>query len=301
LKTQKDMIFFSKRPADIGRALRLHQWLKNLLIAVPSVAHHNFTLEAAKTLFLAFLAYSLCASAAYTINDVLDREHDRKHPRKKARPFASGTLTPVFGCVLAACLSIAAFAICLDLPKMFVLVLSGYFVLTLAYSSYIKRLLMMDVVVLACLYGLRVVAGGVAVNVPLSQWLIAFCVFFFLCLALVKRLAELEMATTEQDTQVSGRGYRSEDWHALQSLAGAAGFVSVLILFLYLNSDAVNALYRQPLMLWGVGPILIYWIGRIVLIAGRGEMQEDPVIFAATDKASLIAGALIVVTLILSI
>jgi 4-hydroxybenzoate polyprenyltransferase len=296
-------MFGSKpRLADIGQALRPYQWLKNLLIAVPAVAGHDFRLETAKTLFLAFVAYSLCASAAYTINDVLDREHDRKHPYKKARPFASGKLTPVFGYFLAACLFITALAICLlGLPKMFALVLSGYFGLTLAYSTYIKPRLMMDVVVLACLYGLRVVAGGVAVHVPLSQWLIAFCIFFFLFLALVKRIAELEMAAPEQDTQVAGRGYRSEDWHALQTLASAAGFVSALVLFLYLNSDAVKALYRQPLMLWGLEPILIYWIGRTVLIAGRGEMQEDPVIFAVTDKASLVAGALILVFLILSI
>jgi 4-hydroxybenzoate polyprenyltransferase len=293
-------MIFGSRLVDIGQALRPHQWLKNLLIAVPAVAAHNFTLETAKTLFLAFVAYSLCASAAYIINDVLDREHDRKHPRKKARPFASGNLTPVLGGFLAACLFVSAFVLSwFGLPKMFVLVLSGYFALTLAYSAYIKRRLMMDVVVLACLYGLRVVAGGVAASVPLSQWLIAFCIFFFLSLALVKRIAELETAATEQDT-LPGRGYRSEDWHTLESLASAAGLVSVLVLFLYLNSEAVIGLYRQPMMLWGVGPILIFWIGRSVLIAGRGEMHEDPVVFAVTDKASLIAGVLIFVILILS-
>jgi 4-hydroxybenzoate polyprenyltransferase len=181
------------------------------------------------------------------------------------------------------------------------LVLGGYFALTLGYSIYIKRLLMMDVVVLACLYGLRVIAGGVAVSITLSPWLIGFCIFFFLSLALVKRIAELKTVPTEPSTPLAGRGYRLEDLHAVQSLAAAAGFVSVLVFVLYLNSEAVKALYTQPTALWSVGLILIFWIGRIVLIAGRGEMHDDPVVFAIRDTTSLIAGVLVFLVLILSI
>jgi 4-hydroxybenzoate polyprenyltransferase len=288
--------------ADTVRALRPHQWLKNLLIAVPAVAAHNSTLQTAKTLLFAFVAYSLCASATYIVNDLLDRQYDRIHPRKKARPVPSGKLTVVRWGILAGYLLVGSIAISLfGLPSTFLLVLGGYFALTLGYSIYIKRLLMMDVVVLACLYGLRVIAGGVAVSITLSPWLIGFCIFFFLSLALVKRIAELKTVPTEPGIPLAGRGYRLEDLHAVQSLAAAAGFVSVLVFVLYLNSEAIKALYTQPTALWSVGLILIFWIGRIVVIAGRGEMHDDPVVFAVRDTTSLIAGVLVFLVLILSI
>jgi 4-hydroxybenzoate polyprenyltransferase len=272
------------------------------LIAVPAVAAHNSTLQTAKTLLFAFVAYSLCASATYIVNDLLDRQYDRIHPRKKARPVPSGKLTVVRWGILAGYLLVGSIAISLfGLPSTFLLVLGGYFALTLGYSIYIKRLLMMDVVVLACLYGLRVIAGGVAVSITLSPWLIGFCIFFFLSLALVKRIAELKTVPTEPGIPLAGRGYRLEDLHAVQSLAAAAGFVSVLVFVLYLNSEAIKALYTQPTALWSVGLILIFWIGRIVVIAGRGEMHDDPVVFAVRDTTSLIAGVLVFLVLILSI
>jgi 4-hydroxybenzoate polyprenyltransferase len=251
-------------------------------------------------LIAAVIAFSLCASSAYVINDLLDREHDRKHPNKKNRPFARGSLTTQTGCVLALSLLLGAVLVSLVLPREFLVVLVGYFALTLSYSLYIKRLLMLDVVVLVCLYGLRVVAGGVVASVPLSEWLIGFCAFLFLGLALVKRTAELKMLAEKPGMQLAGRGYRAEDLHALQALAGAAGFGSVLVLALYLNSEAVKLLYRHPMVLWSVVPILVFWIGRIVIIAGRGEIHEDPMVFAVTDEASVAAGLLLVLVLVLA-
>jgi 4-hydroxybenzoate polyprenyltransferase len=273
---------------NTSRALRPHQWLKNILIAVPAIAAHRFSIETIGKVLLAFVAFSLAASAAYVINDIIDREHDRKHPRKRNRPFASGALTPGFGVGLTVALLAGAVGISFYLPQAFLLVLCGYLILTLAYSVYLKRFLMLDVAVLACLYGMRVVAGGVAAAVPLSVWIIAFCVFFFLFLALVKRTAELKVLPQETDALLAGRAYRVGDIQALQALAGAAGLVSVLVLALYLGSPEVRALYSHPVGFWGVGLVLIVWIGRVILITGRGHMHDDPVIFAATDRASLV-------------
>lgn len=270
------------------RALRPHQWLKNTLIALPAVAAHRFSYETVETVLLAFVAFSLCASAVYVINDLIDFEHDRNHPGRSKRPFASGALSFRFGVGLASALLAMAFCLALLLPTAFLFVLCGYFVSTLAYSLHLKRLLMLDVVVLACLYGMRVIAGGTATAIIPSEWLITFCVFFFLCLALVKRGAELKILSTDKETQLPGRAYRTEDFNALQSLAGAAGLVSVLVLGLYADSPDVRTLYSHPSGFWGVGLLLVVWVGRVILITGRGEMHDDPVIFAATDRASLL-------------
>jgi 4-hydroxybenzoate polyprenyltransferase len=250
---------------------------------------------------LAFIAFSLCASGVYIINDLIDREHDRKHPRKRNRPIASGALSLRFGVGLAITLLAVALGISFALPQAFLLVLGGYFSLTLAYSIYLKGFLMLDVVVLACLYGMRVVAGGVAAAVPLSEWLIAFCVFFFLCLALVKRTAELKSLPREAGAELAGRAYCSDDIQALQALSAAAGLVSVLVLGLYVASPEVRALYSHPSGIWGVGLLLVVWIGRVILITGRGHMHDDPVIFAATDRTSLVLVAAAAVILGLSV
>ena len=271
------------------RALRPHQWLKNILVAVPALAAHKFDADTAMSLCLAFVAFSLCASAAYVINDLLDREHDRRHAHKKSRPFATGTLTPTSGGVLATSLLAGGFLVSLPLPGYFLLVLVGYFMVSLVYSLYIKRFPIADVVVLASLYGLRVIAGGVAVAVQLSEWLVAFCFFFFFDLALVKRMAELR-ATSEN---LPGRGYRPEDLYAIQALASSTGLSSMVVLALYINSDAVRAFYNRPSALWAVVVILTYWIARVIVIAGRGEMNSDPLIFAVTDRVSILCAAAI--------
>jgi 4-hydroxybenzoate polyprenyltransferase len=269
---------------------------------VSAVAAHSFSLQTAKILILAFFAFSLCASAAYVINDLCDRGHDRIHPRKKTRPIPSGSMGLLGAGLFAGGLFAASMMISvLALPDPFVWVLLGYFGLTLCYSIYLKRLLMIDVVVLACLYGLRVIAGGVAVSVVISPWLIAFCIFFFLGLALVKRIAELKTIESEGLNALAGRSYCLDDLPAVQSLAAAAGLVSILVFVLYLNSGAASLYYQHPARLWSAGLVLVCWFGRATLIASRGEMQDDPVIFALTDTPSLIAAILLLIIILFSI
>ena len=286
--------------SDVVRIIRPHQWVKNVLIVVPAVTSHHFDFQYAIAALLAFLSFSLCASSVYVLNDFLDREHDRDHPRKKMRPFASGAMPPWAAYILVPVFISASALIAFFLPVLFAYVLGGYFILTLVYTLYAKRMMMIDVVILAVLYGLRVCAGGAALMIPLSEWLIAFCVFFFLSLALIKRAAELRSIISLNQMEISGRGYRADDYQSVQALAGASGFVSVLVISLYFNSDTVRSLYQTPYYLWGIGLIMLFWLGRILILTARGDMHDDPVVFAVTDRASLLSGGVILICLILA-
>lgn len=274
-------------------ALRPHQWLKNVLVFVPVLAAHAvFEDAAAVHALLAFVAFSLCASAAYVFNDLLDLDADRRHPRKRRRPFASGAL-PLRGGLLASVLcGLAAFALASALSAGFVGMLLVYAVLTLAYSLVLKRIAMLDVVTLAGLYTLRMLGGAVAVPVPASSWLLAFSMFLFLSLAMVKRHAELRTLAASGASALAGRGYVADDLPLVRSLGTASGYLSVLVFALYINSAASLALYARPAVLWLLAPLLLYWISRVWLLAGRGAMHDDPVVFALTDRVSLVVLAL---------
>ncbi|MFO1517289.1 MAG: UbiA family prenyltransferase [Lysobacterales bacterium] len=275
------------------RALRLHQWLKNLLVFLPLLAaHHALDLAALGRAGLAFLAFGLCASGVYLLNDLLDLDADRRHPRKRLRPFAAGTLPLQHGLVAAPLLTFGAFALALWLAPRFALVLGGYYTLTLAYSLLLKRIVMLDVVVLAALYTVRIVAGGVATSTPLSFWLLAFSMFLFLSLAMLKRYTELRGLLQQGRQQASGRGYDVEDLPLLQSLGGASGYLAVLVLALYINSAASEALYHHPQVLWLLCPLLLYWVSRAWVIAHRDAMHDDPLVFAARDRVSWLVLAL---------
>lgn len=281
-----------------SRALRLHQWLKNVLIFVPLVAGHVWNQPDTLLLaLLAFLSFGLCASSVYLLNDLLDLSADRRHPRKCRRPFAAGQLPIAQGVVAIPLLLIAAFGLSLLInPPWFSAVLATYYLFTLAYSLRLKRTLMLDVVVLAGLYTLRIIAGAAAAAIEPSFWLLAFSMFLFLSLALVKRYAELWTLREQGDLNASGRGYQVNDLGLLQNLGGAAGYLAVLVLALYINSEASHALYGQPMVIWLLCPALLYWISRVWLITHRGEMHDDPIIFALTDAHSryvLLACALI--------
>ncbi len=276
-------------PATL-RAIRPHQWAKNLLVFLPLVAGHKFSAEALLLAFNAFVAFSLCASSVYVTNDLADIAHDRAHPRKRLRPFASGALSVPYGYALAAVLLACSVAFALTAPAGFMWVLGAYYALTLTYSFGLKRKLMVDVVVLACLYGVRIVAGGAAVDVPLSEWLIAFCLFLFLSLALIKRSAELVGLPNDEHTRAApGRGYRRGDLPVVQIMAAVSGFVAVLVLALYLASPQVARLYKEPMFLWGLCILLVCWLGRAFILTARGEMHDDPLIFAMRDPMSLVA------------
>jgi len=270
------------------KALRPHQWLKNVLVFLPVLAAHQLDAQALLPALLAFVAFSLVASSVYVLNDLLDLAADRAHPRKKDRPFASGSIPIAHGTWMAAGLLFMGAVLAAVLGGDFLLVMLGYYLLTTAYSFYLKRRIVIDICVLAGLYTTRIVAGGVATGIPLSVWLLAFSVFFFLSLAAVKRQAELIDSAERGNLDANGRGYRVDDLPIITMVAIGAGYVSVLVMTLYVNAPAVMDLYGRPEALWGVCAVLLYWITRTVLITHRGQMHDDPVVYAARDRISQI-------------
>lgn len=279
-------------PAMI-RAMRPHQWAKNLLIFFPLLAAHHFAVASLIQALIACIAFSLVASSVYLLNDLLDIGSDRAHPRKRFRPLASGALPLARGMVMIPVLLAIGIALALALPPLFVLVLAGYYLLTIAYSLWLKRKPILDICVLASLYTLRVAAGAAATGTPLSVWLLAFSAFLFFALAAVKRQAELVDMTQRGVDEAAGRGYRTQDLPVVTQFATSSGFVAVLVLMLYLNEPATLTLYSHPLLLWAACLVLLYWIARMILIAQRGQMDDDPTVFAARDRTSQIAFLLI--------
>ena len=280
-------------------ALRLPQWVKNVLIFVPLIAAHRVTdLAALQETVMAFWSFCFCASAVYLLNDMLDLEADRQHPTKAARPFAAGTLPLTAGFILIPLLLAVSFMIALLLPAEFIIVLAGYYLLTTAYSFALKRLPMVDTLCLACLYTLRIVAGAAATGVPLSFWLLLFSLFFFLSLAWVKRCTELDAIRRSGKELAVGRDYMTDDLPLLKIFGISAGYLSILVLALYINSPAVTALYRHPQVIWFLCLLMLYWINRIWLKTHHGKMHDDPVIFALKDKTSFAVGLLALLTLL---
>jgi 4-hydroxybenzoate polyprenyltransferase len=281
------------------KALRVHQWIKNVLIFLPLLAAHRVTdLPATGAVILAFLCFGLCASSVYLTNDLLDLPADRLHHRKRHRPFAAGSLPLVAGPIAALLLLVVAFVLAWSTSPAFAGVLLGYYILTTAYSFKLKRIMMLDVVVLAMLYTSRILAGAAAIRGVPSFWLLAFSMFIFLSLAMVKRYVELLTMQRAGKVKASGRGYDVEDIPLLQSLGGSSGYLAVLVLALYIDSTASSALYRHPHYLWLLCPLLLYWISRTWAIAHRGLMHDDPVVFAVMDNTSrvllVLAGIVIV-------
>jgi 4-hydroxybenzoate polyprenyltransferase len=273
------------------KALRVHQWAKNALVFVPVLAAHK-ALEPGLLLkaVLGFAAFSLCASSVYVLNDLLDLDSDRRHPTKCKRPFAACTLPVSTGVVLAPALLLAGAAVCLLLPPAFSALLATYYALTLAYSLRLKQVVMLDVLVLAGLYTVRIFGGSLAVGVPTSSWLMMFSMFMFLSLALVKRLSEVRRLRLTNETSAHGRGYLAQDYEQLASLGAAAGQVSVLVLALYITSKEVTVLYTHPERLWLLCPVMLYWVGRVWVLAHRGLVNEDPLVFALRDRVSYAVG-----------
>jgi len=269
---------------------------QNLLLFVPLLAAHQLGNGPAwLALLLAFASFSLCASSVYIANDLLDLESDRLHPRKRLRPFASGQMPVWMGVVFAPLLLLASLLLATFVGGQFLPWLLAYFVLTCAYSWGLKRLVLVDCLTLALLYTLRIVAGAAAVGQVLSFWLLAFSVFLFLSLAFVKRYAELEVQVLSGKQKIHGRGYHTTDAPLVQTMGIVSGYASVLVLALYLNSDAVLRLYRAPQLIWGAVPVMLFWVSWMWLQAQRGQMHDDPLVFAVKDRASLAAGVAFVV------
>jgi 4-hydroxybenzoate polyprenyltransferase len=269
------------------KAVRLHQWAKNALVFVPLLAsHHLLDFTRLLDTCLAFLAFGCCASFSYIINDIGDLDADRKHHSKHKRPFASGVVSIPAGLLLALVLLAMTAFISLFLPGGFIYSLLVYFVVTNAYTLRLKYVPILDVAILAGLYTLRVIAGGYAVNVDTSFWLLAFSSFIFLSLAIVKRMSELLGIETPDEKAVMCRGYWTSDIPVLTGLGTASSMMAVLVLALYINSPDIVVLYSSPRYLWLLCPIIALWLGRVWLITGRGQMHDDPVVFALRDRVS---------------
>ena len=281
------------RLADYLQAMRPHQWLKNVLIFLPMLAAHQLGLATMLQAMLGFVAFSLVASATYILNDLLDLSADRAHPRKCQRPFASGRIRLIHGTWMVPLLGGAGALVALAGGLQLFAVLVAYSALTILYSVKLKRLAMIDICALAALYTLRVLAGSAATGVASSLWLLAFSMFFFFSLAAVKRYGELVDGAAAGRSTAVGRGYRVDDRSIVGNIMVSSGLVSVLVLALYANSEPVLKLYHYPEFLWGVCLVLLFWTNRIALLTHRGEMHDDPVVFAMRDRTSLCCGAIV--------
>jgi 4-hydroxybenzoate polyprenyltransferase len=276
------------------RALRLHQWAKNVLMFVPLVlAHQALDPDKIGALLIGFLAFSLCASSVYLLNDLLDLGVDRLHPRKRTRPFASGNLPLAHGVAVFPLLLAISFALAWYAGGAFALALGVYYVTTLAYSFALKRFALIDVFALASLYTLRIIAGAVVAQVVLSPWLLGFSIFLFLSLGVVKRVAELGVAQARRVTILHGRGYGTDDLAILQMLGVAAGYASVVVLSLYISAPEAHLLYPRAELLWLMAPLMLYWVSHMWLVTHRGEMHDDPIVFAIKDRSSQVIALLV--------
>ncbi len=292
------------------KAIRLHQWAKNTLIFVPLLLAHAWSVATITVASVAFFSFGLCASATYIINDLLDIEADRRHPRKRRRPFAAGDLSAFAGVAAVVLMMCASVTLALLLPRFFASMggvhapghaisffdwLLFYTVTTLAYSFYLKRKLLLDVFVLSGLYTVRILAGSAATGVVMSPWLAGFSVFFFLSLAFVKRFSELEGLRETGKAVTNGRGYFVSDLEQLRTLGTGAAYAAVVVMTLYITNPETTSFYHHTVRLWLVVPVLLLWLSQVWMLASRGQMHDDPVVWACTDKRSLLLGLLMAV------
>ena len=283
------------------KAIRLPQWVKNVLVFLPALLSHEFTNPAVLTAsVLAFFAFSTCASSVYLINDLFDLASDRRHPRKSKRPFASGALSARSGLIVAVLLFGVSILIAVKISVWFCVVLASYYIITWAYTVRLKRHAIVDVLTLAGLYDMRIIAGAVATMIRPSFWLLAFAIFIFLSLGIVKRYAELYDARLAGKARAHGRGYSGDDLGLLLSLGTASGYCAVMVMAFYINSPDAQVLYKHIEPLWLICPLMLYWISRMWLLASRGQMDEDPVVFAIRDRISIAAFCLIGLIVFLS-
>ncbi len=283
------------------KAIRVHQWAKNALILVPMLLEHKFRAASFLAGVIAFVAFCLCASATYIINDLLDIEADRQHPKKRQRAFASGNLSAFSGLIISFTFLALAFALASMVPLAFMGWLGIYLVTTLAYSLALKRIVILDVVILSALYTLRLLAGAAATHTAISPWLSAFSIFIFLSLAMVKRFSELQNLKAAGSAITNGRGYLLNDIEQVRSFGTSSAYASVVVFALYISSPETVSLYHHGGRMWLMTPLMILWLSRVWLLASRGELDEDPVVFALTDRLSILMGIAAVAIAMLSL
>jgi 4-hydroxybenzoate polyprenyltransferase len=303
-RTEVERVFAIPSPSVKSwvKAIRLHQWAKNVLIFLPAIlAHQILKPHVLLASALAFVAFGLCASSVYIINDLLDLAADRSHPRKCKRPFASGQLSVGKGLAGAALLITSAAVLALVVGPAFTGVLAGYYILTWSYSLRLKRAAIVDVMTLAGLYTIRIIAGAAATAIAPSFWLLAFSMFIFLSLSFVKRYAELDEARKSNEASTRRRGYDAGDLPLLLNLGTTSGLATIVVMALYIDSASSQVLYRHHKPLWLICPLLLYWISRVWLLTTRGQMPDDPVVFALRDRISLIVAGLLGLIVLISI
>jgi len=284
------------------KEIRAYQWVKNILIFVPLLLSHAYTNQVLVIdSIIAFIAFSLCASSVYVINDLCDVESDRSHPVKKYRPIAAGLISPLYAKFLAMFLFSIALATAFTLNQEFLIVFSSYFLLTLVYSFALKAIAIIDVIILGSLYTLRVIAGVVVIKDELSYWLIVFSLFIFFSLALLKRFTELKNLQARNKNSGGGRGYVVGDLNLLLIMGAISSYIAVLVVALYIHDPVMIVKYSTPMWLWVVIPALLYWLSRVWLIANRGELNEDPVLFAVRDRVSYLIMLVCLFSVILAI
>jgi 4-hydroxybenzoate polyprenyltransferase len=288
--------FVDRRPLlrTLLKAIRLHQWAKNTLLLLPVLLSHKLYPEIISAAIAAFFCFSFMASANYLVNDMLDIESDRHHPSKRFRPFASGDLPVSGGIALVFLLVAASLAIVPWLPREFAIWLGVYIVSTTAYSFYLKKLALVDVLTLSMLYTLRLLAGGAATGIEISHWLAGFSIFLFLSLAMVKRFSELETMRQRGVAATYGRGYQVADFEQIRAFGTSCATAAVVVFSLYISRFDVTVLYKHAGRLWLIVPLMLFWLYRIWLLGSRGEMDEDPVVFALRDRVSLAVGVAVV-------
>ncbi len=282
------------------KEMRIYQWVKNLLIFLPLLLAHEFTdITAITNSIIAFFCFSFTASFIYIVNDLLDLESDRIHKKKRNRPFAAGVLSPIPAFLISFVLMLISFAVSIFyLPNDFAWILFLYLIITTLYSIYLKRIVIADIITLAVLYSIRIVAGGEITKLPLSKWFIAFSLFIFFSLAIIKRYTELKNLIKQNKTKAKGRGYETDDMKLLLTLGTSSGYLSVLIFLLYIFSPEVSVLYNNPLWLIPVSVLLLAWITRMWFKAFRGEMDEDPVVYTVKDPFSYVLFGLMILFIV---
>ena len=284
------------------KALRPAHWLKNLLVLVPLFMAHRFhEFALLEKSLLAFVAFGLCASGGYLVNDLIDLDADRHHPRKRFRPFAAGDVPLTYALGMIPALVISGCILGALVSPLFLAMLVGYFALSATYSLRIKKKAVLDVLFLAGLYTVRIMAGSAAVGIWSSHWLIAFCIFLFFSLALVKRYGELVIMRSIEGEAAKARAYELSDAELLAAMGIASGYLAVLVLALYISSDKAGTLYAQREILWFLCPLLLYWISHVWLTAHRGRMHDDPIVFATSDQVSRILILLMMLTAMVSL
>lgn len=275
----------------ITRSFRYHQWAKNFLIFLPLFLAHAYQVDLWKITILSFISFSLTASSIYILNDLFDLEADRKHPKKKQRPFASGALSISQGVILYGITSSIAVLMALLINPGFLICLLIYFIANLAYTLRLKQVHSLDIIMLAGMYTIRIMAGGETTGIEVSQWLLGFSTFLFFGLAALKRFVEVSALTPGQ--RAAGRGYFAEDKVPLAALGGGSSLMACLVLALYFNSPTVGQLYQKPDVLWLILPIHMYWVSSIWILASRGQIDDDPVLHTIKSRTTYVLAAIV--------